>query len=131
MATEAVATGASAWLSLLFSLIIALVFAYFGLYLFKILSKKIIDESNKLNGVEQKEGMLEISVNGKTEYVEMTIEGEPSTTNTKDENLEQPATSVIAEETQKLPISVIVMFSLAGIYLIFDWVSALIYGFLI
>ena len=124
----AVVSTSTAWISLVLSLIFALIFAYFGLYIFRILSKKIIDESNKLNGEIMPENLAEIVVDGKPEYVEMTVAGE---TANGDEPQEQTAESVIAEETQKLPISVIVMFCLSGIYLICDWVSALVMGFMI
>ncbi len=122
----AAATGTTAWVSLLISLVIALAFAYFGLYIFKILAKRVIDENNKLNGEVTPENLAEISIDGKPEYIEMTVDGE---TATNEETSEQNATSVIAEETQKLPISVIVMFCLSGIYLICEWVSALVLGF--
>ncbi|MBP3582265.1 MAG: CPBP family intramembrane metalloprotease [Clostridia bacterium] len=122
----AAATGGTAWLSLLVSLVVALAFAYFGLYLFKMLAKKVIDESNKLNGETTPENLAEIVVDGKPEYVEMTVEKEETL---GEETQAQGATSVIAKETQKLPISVIVMFCLSGIYLICEWVSALALGF--
>lgn len=125
-AKTAAATGGTAWISLLISLAVALAFAYFGLYLFKMLSKKVIEESNRLNGEVLPENLAEISIDGKPEYVEMTVEGENAS---NEEANEQTATSVIAEETQKLPISVIVMFCLSGIYLICEWFSALALGF--
>ena len=74
-AETAAATGGTAWISLLISLVVALAFAYFGLYLFKMLSKKVIEESNRLNGEVLPENLAEISIDGKPEYVEMTVEG--------------------------------------------------------
>lgn len=116
----------NAWLSLLFSLIFALILAYFGVCVMKKLIKKVEAENAKINANE--ENLAQITVDGQTMATEMVIENKTESGESEN-SLEQESKNVVAKETESLPISVIVMFCLSGAYMICDWVSALLLGF--
>ena len=124
-------TTVSPWVSLIVSLVIALIVAYFGLLVIKFLFKKILHEDAKLNGTDSvQEANATIMVDGKEIEAVITIDGQTiETEKTEEEKKEQ---AVLAEEKARKnewTTSVIVMFSLSGAYLVFEWLIVLLKGF--
>ena len=99
-------------------LIIALITAWAGYYILKIVLNKIFQEHELLNGKKQtNESMTSIKVDGDETAVEMSIEG-----------------SAISEETTKcdkpkISVGTIVLFALAGLYLVGTWALFTLSGF--
>lgn len=105
-------------------LIIALVIAYAGYYFINILIKKLIAENEKVNGKNKEaETTSSIKVDGENQEVEMTIDGTPA--ETSDELLE-------TKKAEKPTISggTIAMFSIAGLYLVIEWLIGTISRFM-
>lgn len=117
---------ANPWLSLLFSTIIALVFAYFGYYILKYLFRKIMAEDKKLNGEPENENNIEVSVDGTQIDAEVVVSSSEQMT---DEDVIAGQSDLKKPQIDVLPVSAVVMFCLSGAYLIIEWVSALISGF--
>ena len=96
-------------------LIIALVIAWVGYYFVTLILKKIFAENEKLNGKENEtEVVSEIKVDGESQEVEMTIDGEP----TVQETLQEPT----KQEKPNISAGTIAMFSIAGLYLVIEWI---------
>jgi len=96
-------------------LIIALVIAWAGYYFVTLILKKIFAENEKLNGKENEtEVVSEIKVDGETQEVEMTIDGEPAV----QETLQEPT----KQEKPNISGGTIAMFSIAGLYLVIEWI---------
>ena len=101
--------------SILIDLIIALVMAWAGYYFLRILLNKVLKEDEKLNG-ENTVGdvVTSIKVDGENKEVEMSIDGVPATS--QDEN------TLLKEEKPKISGGTIAMFSIAGFYLVLEWI---------
>ena len=111
VATEAVGLG-----TIFIDLIIALVIAYAGYYFVNFLIKKLIAENEKVNGKNQEAEMTSsIKVDGENQEVEIEIDGAPA--ETKDELLETKKA-----ERPNISGGTIAMFSIAGLYLIMEWI---------
>lgn len=96
-------------------LIIALVIAWAGYYFVTLILKKIFAENEKLNGKEgETEVVSEIKVDGEAQEVEMTIDGEPAV----QETLQEPT----KQEKPIISGGTIAMFSIAGLYLVIEWI---------
>ena len=95
--------------------IIALFVAWAGYYLISLIFKKIIKENEKLNGKEDENEMVaSIVVDGETQEVEMSIDGEPAT------NGEE----IVQAKKEKPKISgvTIAIFAISGLYLLLEWI---------
>lgn len=95
--------------------IIAILVALAGYYLISLIFKKIIKENEKLNGKEDENEMVaSIVVDGETQEVEMSIDGEPAA------NGEE----VVQTKTEKPKISgaTIAIFAISGLYLLLEWI---------
>ena len=100
--------------SILIDLIIALVVAWAGYYFVSLILKKIFAENEKLNGKKgENETVASITVDGQEQEIEMSIDGVPAE-NVKEEK--------IKEERPKISGVTIAMFSIAGFYLILEWI---------
>ena len=114
------------WGNLFGDLVIALIFAAVGYFAVKKLIALIIAEDNKLNGLN-KENLESstIKVDGKEVETQMLVEGEVQTDKTMQEN----AAEVTVQKTKEpIPISITIMFVLAGAYFAFEWFSSLLIG---
>ena len=89
--------------------------AWAGFYFLKMILNKIFKENEKLNG-EKAEGdvVTSIKVDGENKEVEMSIDGVPATS--QDEN------TLLKEEKPKISGGTIAMFSIAGFYLVLEWI---------
>lgn len=95
--------------------IIALVIAWAGYYFVTLILKKIFDENEKINGKKsENEVVSEIKVDGESQEVEMTIDGETV--------VESDSQEVVKEEKPNISGGTIAMFSIAGFYLIMEWI---------
>lgn len=105
---------------ILIDLVVALITAWAGYYILKLILKKIFQENEKLNGNENtNESLTSIKIDGDETPVEMSIEG-----TAVNENRE------VKKERPKIPKTAIVLFVLAGIYLIGTWGFYTILGFI-
>ena len=122
-ASDAAASGTTIGFgTVLIQLIFALLFAWAGLYFIKLLMKVIIKENTKLNGTKgENKAVIEIVIDGTEQNVEISIDGEPATNENTEKKCEKP----------KISAATITMFSLAGLYLVVEWILALVSGFLI
>lgn len=118
----------SPWLSLLVSLVIALIVAYFGYLLIKLLFKKMLAEDAKINGSNESTTNATILIDGKEVEAIVSIDGEAVKPEAQEETQEQPAVDEGNKKKNEWSLAVIVMFSLAGAYLVFEWLSALFLG---
>lgn len=129
-AVEATETASSnPWLSLLFSAIIAFVFAFFGYQIIKFLFKKILAEDKKLNGSTEEltqNASATATVDGKEVEAEISS---GSQSEMKEEDVIAGQSELEKPKIETLPVSAIVMFCLSGAYLVVEWISALISGF--
>ena len=111
------------WGTILIDFVLALITAWAGLYFLKMIFKKIFQEDAKLNGTQQtNENVASIKVDGDETKVEMTIEGLAVSENQE--------TAAGKKERPKLSPGTIIMFSVAGVYLIGTWIFYTICGFL-
>ena len=105
--------------TILIDLIIALVMAWVGYYILKMILGKIFQENEILNGKkETNDNLTSIKVDGDDTPVEMSIEG-----------------SVVSKETTKcekpkISAGTIVLFALAGLYLVGTWAVYTVFGFI-
>ena len=129
-AVEATETASSnPWLSLLFSAIIAFVFAFFGYQIVKFLFKKILAEDKKLNGSTEEltsNASATATVDGKEVEAEISSSTQSEM---KEEDVIAGQSELEKPKIETLPVSAIVMFCLSGAYLVVEWISALISGF--
>lgn len=103
------------WGTILIDIIVAIIVAMAGIYFIKMIIAKIFAENEKLNGkLEQNsnENLSSIKVDGSEEHVEITISGE----NAK-------------PEKPNISGATILMFSLSGVYLVFEWILGTLRGF--
>lgn len=117
------------WLSLLFSAIIAFVFAFFGYQIVKFLFKKILAEDKKLNGSTEEltsNASATATVDGKEVEAEISSSTQSEM---KEEDVIAGQSELEKPKIETLPVSAIVMFCLSGAYLVVEWISALISGF--
>ena len=117
------------WLSLLISFIIGLALAYVGYRLVKILAAKMSDESKKINlqPEEQAAGSeVLIKVDGKETQTSASV-SEVNKEKSEDDELSD---ELGTKEKPSLPTASVVMFVLSGLYLAYEWIMALIEGFL-
>ncbi len=117
------------WLSLLINLVIALVVAFIAYKLLMWVIKKLKEENEKVNAPKVvEETNSTILIDGQEQDVSITIDGE------KFESLnENGEPKLVQSENSKdgkpqLSVATIVMFALAGAYLLFDWITALLTG---
>ena len=122
--TEEVAV--NPWVALLVEAIVSFILAYIGFKLIKKLISKICSESQKVNQSDVKiSEENEIVVDGEAIQTEGTIEGDAEiNSQAKVDGTEK------TNEKQHLSAGTIVMFVIAGAYLIYDWVLSLVTGFL-
>lgn len=119
-ATETASVGFG---SILISLIMALFMAWAGYYFIRLIFKKIIKENEKLNeNKEEKEVVTSIVVDGAAQEVEMTIDG----------TVQLAENPVETKQAEKPTISggAIAMFSVAGLYLLLEWILGTISFFM-
>lgn len=103
-------------------LIVALLTAWAGYYIIKLILRKVFHENEKLNGNKNTNDTLtSIKVDGDETHVEMSIEGEQVSADL--------ATSVKTERPKMSKLT-IVLFAVAGIYLIGTWGFYTLMGFL-
>ena len=124
---ETVATTTIDLGTILIDLIVALVVAWAGLYFIRMILAKILKENSKLNGLEEtNETVTSIKVDGDETSVEMSIDGD--VVENPDETLSQ-----IKAEAEKPVVSggTILMFVIAGLYLVGTWLLNTIAGFII
>ena len=77
--------------------------------------RKIFAEHEKLNGKDgETQTTSSITVDGETQEVEITIDGETSVQETQNE--------VVLEEKPKISGGTIAMFSISGLYLVIEWI---------
>lgn len=117
-------------MSLMFSLISAVIFAVLGYFAVRALIRKMLNENERVNGqkaTSDLEGVTTINVDGNEVKTTMMIDDEEL--DSQDKGLEQvvPGTGV-EEKTKAISIPTIVLFALSGAYLIFEWVSSLLVG---
>ena len=126
--TDVATANMNPWLSLLISLIISLALAYAGYRLIKFLVSKMSEESKKINtSKEQTLGDETIvKVDGQETQVSVSVSKSERETLEDEELSEELGT----KEKPALPVVSLVMFILSGLYLVYDWVFALIRGFL-
>lgn len=124
METEAVTETATVQIGLgniVVDLILALITAWAGLYIIRLILNKIFQENEKLNGKkETSEKLTSIKVDGDETHVEMSIEGA----------VVSDETSQVKAEKPKISAGTIVLFALAGLYLVGTWLVFTIFGFL-
>lgn len=124
-AGEVVVSNINPWLSFIVELAFAVVLALAGYYILKIIVKKMKAESDRVN--KQENANSTIMVDG--EAVE-TVITTSSVENPKEET--EVNSSAEAEELnpkhEKMSTITVIMFVLSGIYLILDWLSALLSG---
>ena len=111
---------------LISSIISTAIFVWFGYYLIKLLIDKLLKEDQKINENSDKQESLKlqsITVDGEEKVVEMVIEGDPAATEQPGETNES-----IQEKKEPIKTSTIVMFALAGLYLVGNWFLALLTG---
>lgn len=130
--TEDVETAADAiymnpWLSLLISLLVSLALAYAGYRIIKILIAKMSAESKKINQKTELQGeQVSVKVDGEETDVEVSV----SASNKEKSEDEELSEELGTKEKPMLPIASVVMFVLSGLYLVYEWVMALVEGFL-
>ncbi len=108
--------------SIVISIVSTILFVWAGYYFIKILIDKLLKENEKVNGEIQEDLNLQsITVDGKEQTVEMVIEGEVVEKSEK--------STQIKKTSQMMPMSVIVMFTIAGLIMFGNWLLALISGF--
>ena len=111
------------------SVIYAVIFAYLGYYLIRLIMAKMLFENEKLNGknedMSQNAQLQTITIDGEESVVEMTIDGDPQV----QENGETNNQNVKSDEKPKMSVGEIAMFCIAGLYMAFDWISSLLIGF--
>ena len=96
-------------------LIFAVVIAWGGYYFVTLILRKIFAEHEKLNGKDgETQTTSSITVDGETQEVEITIDGETSVQETQNE--------VVLEEKPKISGGTIAMFSISGLYLVIEWI---------
>ena len=101
--------------SILINFIVALIMAWAGYYLLRILFKKVLQEDEKLNGEKPADDVVtSIKVDGEDKEVEMSIDGVPA------ESQEEP--TLLKEEKPNISGGTIAMFSIAGLYLVVEWI---------
>lgn len=125
VASAEAATG-NPWLSLLFSAVVAVIFAFFGYYILKFLFRKLLAEDKKLNGEPEKAVAENITVSVDGTDVEAKLS---SGSSMKEEDVIEGQSNLEKPKIETLPVSAIVMFCLSGAYLVIEWISALISGF--
>lgn len=109
---------------LIYSIISTAVFVAFGYYLVKLLVNSLLKEDERLNSVSQESLKLQsITVDGEEKVVEMVIEGEAVAIESSEE-VEENA----QEKKEPVKTSTVVMFALAGLYLVANWLIALLAG---
>ena len=117
LTTEAVAETAATSLGLgtiLIDLIIALVVAWAGYYFISLILKKLFAENEKLNGKKgETDTITSITVDGAEQEIEMSIEGV---------SVETQNNETLKEEKPKISGGTIAMFSIAGFYLVMEWI---------
>lgn len=107
--------------NIVIDLIIAFITAWAGFYIIKLILNKIFKENEKLNGKkESNENLTSIKVDGDETHVEMSIEGAV---------ISDEASQVKAERP-KISAGTIVLFALAGLYLVGTWMIVTLMGFL-
>lgn len=110
--------------TILVNLIVAIIVASAGIYLLKILLRKLLKENENVNGKleEEKtnENLVVVKVDGSEETVEVNID------NGKSEN----SNGETLKEKPNVPGIAIFMFTLSGLYLVGEWILALLIGFL-
>ena len=117
------------WGVLFLNLALALIYAYIGYVVIKYLFNKILKEDAILNKTKDAEALetTTIKVDDTSVNVEMTIDGETITE--KDTDTNTSGTENAKEKSEVIPLGVIVMFALSGLYLAFEWLSTLLIGF--
>lgn len=124
--TETVSTTATIGLgTILIDLVIAVAVAWAGFYFISLILKQIIKENDKINKQETEENLASIKVDGDEQSVEISIDGGEVI-----EGEEYKTASATKPEKPKVPAAAIVMFTIAGMYLIGEWLIYTIYGFL-
>ena len=126
VAEEVVESGINPWLGLAIDLLVAVIFAYVGYLCFRYLKTKIIEENERVNGKIEEPANVTISVDGKEQDVTLEVDGVPV-----QENAETNVEAVETLKKVKEPVSVgtIILFALAGVWLLYDWMSVLLSGF--
>ena len=146
------ASNSISMLNVLLNLVITCIMAYIGYRIVLILMNKIIKESNKLNGIIDNSLQSEIdsnsvqsqtttiNVDGTSTETEMTISGEETKSIDEEARQDFENDELFAEIQQKheeqkiekkstIPNYTLIMFIAAGIYLVGNWLLALISGF--
>lgn len=128
-ATVEATSVSSRWVSLIVSLVIALIIAYFGYLILKYLFKKVLEENDKLN---KKEVVTSVSVDGAEVDSQVFVDGQPINDGGMEtlENSEFASKDTKKDKRNQWSLPVVIMFSLSISYLVFDWLTALIYGLL-
>ena len=129
--SSAATTTSLTMFDLVYSIIYAVIFAYIGYYLIRLIIAKMFVENEKLNGKvnenTQNAQLQTITIDGEESVVEMTIDGEPQTG--VQEGGETNSENVKSEDKQKMSVGEIIMFTIAGLFMAFDWISSLLIGF--
>lgn len=125
--TTAVATTDYGWLNLFGDLIFALVMAMVGYFIIKKILEKVIATNQVLNNesVVDEENEI-IKVDGVEVSTQMTIDGEVKV----EETAEKTSDAVnVKKEKELVPMSITIMFVIAGMYFAFVWGANLLAGF--
>ena len=110
---------------IIYSLISTAIFVAFGYYLVRMLIEKLLREDEFVNSkVQESLNLQPIVVDGQEQVVEMVIEGEAVSNN---EN-QVDETMLVEEKKESISTTVIVLFALSGLYLVGNWMVALLAG---
>lgn len=122
------ASGVNPWLGLAIDLLIAVIFAYVGYLCFRYLKNKIIAENEKLNGkpADPETSNATILVDGQEQSATLMVDGAVVEEKTEAESatVEEPK-----NKKESVSIGTIVLFALAGMWLVYDWITVLLSGF--
>lgn len=99
--------------TILIDFIIAIAVAWAGYYIIKKLIDKLIQKDSKLNNEEANDMVSSIKIDGTEQEIEMSIEGVPA----KEEDVKP----LNEQERPKISGATIAMFSIAGFYLVIEW----------
>lgn len=118
--------------SFFINLIVAVILAVIGYKILKLLIAKIfkVNDMINTNNVKLEENAV-VKVDDAEVAVKMTVDGENIDNSNEHEDNAEPDAVVQSggvKEDKKIPVTVIVMFALAGAYLAFEWISSLLIG---
>ena len=113
----------------IYSVISTALIAYFGVYWVRWLINKMFVEDARLNSDAPIENLNKqtITIDGQESQVEMTVDGEVTVADS--DRMDSENNTEKKEELKPISTMSIVMFSIAGLYLAFEWLAALLFGF--